>query len=52
VVPAIRVHRGLTPPSHPVITTTTETAPVKALRAMPGAQNINPALKKRGFLTI
>ena len=32
-----RVDRGLAPPSHPVTTTVTETAPVKALRAMPGA---------------
>ena len=31
-----RVDRGLAPPSHPVTTTVTETAPVKALRAMPG----------------
>jgi hypothetical protein len=36
-VPAIRVRRGLSPPSHPGITTMTGTAPVKALRAMPGA---------------
>ncbi len=32
-----RVDRGLPPPSHPVTTTVTGTAPVKALRAMPGA---------------
>ena len=32
-----RVGRGLSPPSHPAITTMTGTAPVKALRAMPGA---------------
>lgn len=32
-----RVHRGLAPPSHPASTTCTGTAPVKALRAMPGA---------------
>ena len=32
-----RVGRGLSPPSHPVTTTATRTAPVKALRAMPGA---------------
>ena len=29
--------RGLAPPSHPITTTVTGTAPVKALRAMPGA---------------
>ena len=33
-----RAHRGLAPPSHPVSTTCTGTAPVKALRAMPGAR--------------
>ena len=32
-----RVGRGLPPPSHPATTTVTRTAPVKALRAMPGA---------------
>ena len=32
-----RVDRGLPPPSHPVTTTVTKTAPVKALRTMPGA---------------
>jgi hypothetical protein len=32
-----RAGRGLTPPSHPATTTVTGTAPVKALRAMPGA---------------
>lgn len=32
-----RAHRGLAPPSHPATTTCTGTAPVKALRAMPGA---------------
>jgi hypothetical protein len=37
VVPAIRVHRGLAPLSHPAVTTTAGTAPVTALRAMPGA---------------
>jgi hypothetical protein len=36
-VPAIRVRRGLAPPSLPVLTTMTATAPAKALRAMPGA---------------
>jgi len=44
-VPAIRVRRGLSPPSHPVITTMTGTAPVKALRAMPGAQNKKDSAK-------
>lgn len=33
-----RAHRGLAPPSRPASTTCTGTAPVKALRAMPGAQ--------------
>ena len=32
-----RAHRGLAPPSHPTATTRVGTAPVKALRAMPGA---------------
>ena len=32
-----RAGSGLSPPSHPVTTTVTGTAPVKALRAMPGA---------------
>ena len=32
-----RAHRGLPPPSHPASTTCTGIAPVKALRAMPGA---------------
>ena len=32
-----RADSGLSPPSHPVTTTVTGTAPVKALRAMPGA---------------
>jgi len=32
-----RAGRGLAPPSHPVTTTATRTAPGKALRAMPGA---------------
>ncbi len=32
-----RVGSGLSPPSHPITTTVTGTAPVKALRAMPGA---------------
>src|SRR5690554_26087 len=34
-----RAHRGLAPQSHPASTTCTGTAPVKALRAMPGAPN-------------
>jgi len=38
-----RAGRGLSPPSHPATTTVTETAPVKALRAMPGAPKENPA---------
>jgi hypothetical protein len=32
-----RAGRGLSPPSHPATTTVTRTAPVTALRAMPGA---------------
>ena len=48
-----RAGRGLSPPSHPVTTTVTETAPVKALRAMPGAPkkraitNDCPSLRSR-----
>jgi hypothetical protein len=42
-----RAHRGLTPPSHPVTTTCTGTAPVKALRAMPGARKKKPARQRR-----
>ena len=38
-----RADRGLPPPSHPATTTVTRTAPVTALRAMPGARNKNPA---------
>jgi hypothetical protein len=38
-----RDSRGLAPPSHPVTTTMTRTAPVKALRAMPGAPKENTA---------
>ena len=34
-----RADGGLSPPSHPAATTRTGTAPVKALRAMPGAHN-------------
>lgn len=45
-----RAHRGLAPPSHPASTTCTGTAPVKALRAMPGAPIKNPRrLYRRGF---
>lgn len=33
-----RANSGLSPPGHPAATTRTGTAPVKALRAMPGAQ--------------
>jgi len=36
-----RVCRGLSPPSHQLTTTVNRTAPVKALRAMPGAQTKN-----------
>ena len=43
-----RAGRGLSPPSHPVTTTVTETAPVKALRAMPGAPK-KKAGKSRPF---
>ena len=42
-----RVCRGLAPPSHPATTTVTETAPVKALRAMPGAPPRNPVRLRR-----
>ncbi len=35
-----RAGRGLPPPCHPVTTTVTGTAPVKALRAMPGAHRV------------
>ena len=35
-----RANRGLSPPSHPATTTVTETAPVTALRAMPGAHRV------------
>ncbi len=41
-----RAHRGLAPPSHPASPTCTGTAPVKALRAMPGA------LKKKGQMNV
>jgi hypothetical protein len=43
VVPLTGSTEGLSPPSHPTTTTRIGTAPVKALRAMPGAQ------KKRGL---
>ena len=39
-----RAGRGLAPPSHPVTTTVTGTAPVKALRAMPGAPTKTAAI--------
>ena len=35
-----RADSGLAPPSHPATTTCTGTAPVKALRAMPGARRV------------
>ena len=38
-----RADSGLSPPSHPASTTCTGTAPVKALRAMPGAPKQNPS---------
>ena len=38
-----RVDSGLSPPSHPAATTRIGTAPVKALRAMPGAPKKSPA---------
>jgi hypothetical protein len=37
-----RADSGLSPPSYPTATTRIETAPVKALRAMPGAPKKNP----------
>ena len=37
-----RAGSGLSPPSHPVTTTVTGTAPFKALRAMPGAPKKGP----------
>jgi hypothetical protein len=42
--PPCRVGRGLSPPSRPATTTVTKTAPVKALRAMPGAPKKTPGL--------
>ena len=47
-----RAGRGLSPPSHPVTTTVTETAPVKALRAMPGAPNKNGSRRSRSTYEI
>ena len=44
-----RAHRGLAPPSHPASTTCTGTAPVKALRAMPGAPQKNRAAHAARF---
>ena len=44
-----RAGSGLSPPSHPVTTTVTGTAPVKALRAMPGAPTKNPPAQPSGF---
>ncbi len=41
-----RVNRGLPPPSHPVTTTVTGTAPVTALRAMPGAPQKRPRIAR------
>ncbi|WP_206750335.1 hypothetical protein, partial [Aliidiomarina shirensis] len=46
-----RAHRGLTPPSHPASTTCTGTAPVKALRAVPGAPQKNP-VNNTGFFVV
>lgn len=37
-----RADSRLSPPSHPAATTRTGTAPIKALRAMPGAQRQRP----------
>ncbi len=39
-----RVDSGLSPPSHPTATTRIGTAPVKALRAMPGAPRKSPPM--------
>jgi hypothetical protein len=44
-----RADSGLSPPSHPATTTVTETAPVKALRAMPGAPKKKTTLTSRLF---
>ena len=43
-----RAGRGLPPPSHPATTTVTKTAPVKALRAMPGAPTKKAARRQAG----
>ena len=45
-----RASSGLSPPSHPVATTTSGTAPVKALCTMPGTPIKKPAKKFAGFL--
>ena len=42
-----RADSGLSPPSHPATTMCTGTAPVTALRAMPGAQRKSPARLSR-----
>jgi len=47
-----RADSGLTPPSHPVSTTCTGTAPVTALRAMPGAQKKRAPPGARSFRKI
>ena len=47
-----RVDRGLTPPSHTATTTATATAPVTALRAMPGAPKKAPPLQERLFVLV
>jgi hypothetical protein len=44
-----RADSGLSPPSHPATTTVTETAPVKALRAMPGAPKKRAGISPRSF---
>ena len=43
-----RAGRGLSPPSHRLITTTSRIAPVKALRAMPGAPQQRPPSQEDG----
>jgi hypothetical protein len=45
-----RADGGLAPPGHSVTTTVTETAPVKALRAMPGARNKRAGSSEPGSL--
>ena len=42
-----RTSSGLSPPSHPATTTCTAIAPVKALRAMPGAPQKGARLNRR-----